>query len=209
MDASGTWLFPRINGSYQDLSGVLSKLSDKCERLIAYEHAADEEVATTHIHFLMLNPHIDVEGYKKICKKMGHQRDRHGWKWESGKTWPSWDGAIVYMTKGRLRPVFLKGFTQEEAETARLKWRDITPSGKTEKRSALVNAFLESHSPELDVTIDSTRRWVFHYLWNHDRVAPNPTHYKQMSATCYLAWAETARQRDFSCAVNEIINLWY
>lgn len=212
MDVSGTklFLFPRITGTYQELSGGLLDLSRQCEALVAYEHPADEDVASTHVHFLMIKPHIGVEGLKKRLKKLGIQRDRNGWMWETTKTHPTWEGALVYMTKGRLEPVFLSGFDKAECEVARKKWVDHTPAEGRGKEKALVKAFMDSHDHKWEPNLDQCRKWVFHYLWTQDKRVPNPSFYKTMSGTCYLTWAEKHNNiRPFSIASDEVFNLWY
>lgn len=124
---------PRVSMSFMDLSGIIEIWSQSCEKLIAYEHEADEEVAKTHVHFLMINStYATAEQYKRQfydivhTHEFGEERPKGNdlWAWKH-KDYPNPDVTyITYMGKGSLLPKFNKGFDLEIVQRYVNMWED-------------------------------------------------------------------------------------
>lgn len=122
--------FVRITESYDTLEGFIHKLAEECSKLIVYEHG---ETSRKHIHFYARECKIKTDAIKTRVKKHLNIKAYEKNKW-SFKTADD-DGCIVYMTKGRLEPMFVKGFTQEEVSSYKDKWVERTPETSSEKKS--------------------------------------------------------------------------
>jgi len=75
---------PRISLSYSDLSGVIQEWAQAAEKMVVYEHEADADVATTHVHMIIIDcKYKTPEQLKKIFRKHINT-DRGGndlWSW--------------------------------------------------------------------------------------------------------------------------------
>jgi len=122
---------PLVRLSYNDMSGVIEVWASACDNFIAYEHEADESVKTTHVHILMMGcKYKTAEPMKRLYYRMfpnADSSDGNGlWSWVN-KNHPVPDvGFIRYMSKGVLRPKFVKGFLPAVVEEQRLGW--VEPS---------------------------------------------------------------------------------
>lgn len=116
---------PRVSLPYNDMSGVIAMWADSCLRMAVFEHEADEEVNTTHIHMIMIDcKYATAEPLKRDFRKLVDttRKGNELWSWEHKKH-PNPDiNFIKYMTKGKLRPVFLKNISPAEVEEQRALW---------------------------------------------------------------------------------------
>jgi len=124
---------PRVSLSYADMSGVVEKWSQTCEKMVVYQHDPDKEVPRTHVHMLLINcKHKSPEQLKRMFHE-AHETDRKGndlWAW-THKDFPNPDETFIpYMTKGNIAPVFVKNYSPAELEDARTQWKDTTPTPK-------------------------------------------------------------------------------
>lgn len=122
---------PRVSIPFTDLSGVIKEWATTCEEMVVYEHPADEEVATTHVHLIMINSkYKTAEQLKKIFRKL-FSTDRDGndlWSW-THKTFPNPDLTyITYMSKGNLEPVYIHKTLSSTINEFKLKW--VEPKNK-------------------------------------------------------------------------------
>lgn len=122
-------IFVRITVSYDAAKGFIEKLAEDCDKLIAYEHDARR----THIHFYATNCRIKTDAIKARFKKHLHvtQWDRSNWCFESARD----AGCITYMSKGKLDPQYIKGFTQDEIIGYKDRWVERTPETSLPKKS--------------------------------------------------------------------------
>lgn len=120
MDASGAKLHsfaPRVTVDYQTLIPVVEAWAKVCTRVAVYEHAADTNVSRTHCHFLMMGCRVKEERLKRMFKEILPALPAKGnefWKWSSATT-PD-ESFLTYMSKGELRPKYLKNFSDETVE---------------------------------------------------------------------------------------------
>lgn len=102
----------RITREYSELDAWVQHLSDKCDRLIAYQHDADEEVSRTHVHLVVI-------GYTTSDETMKSQIRKHFQVSQFPKTDWVFDilrdehKAITYASKKDLQAKFMKGYEQE------------------------------------------------------------------------------------------------
>lgn len=126
---------PRVSLSYADISGVVEKWSQTCEKMVVYQHDADKEVPRIHVHMLLINcKHKSPEQLKRVFHE-ALETDRKGndlWAW-THKDYPDPNESFIpYMTKGNVAPSFVKNFSPAELEDARSQWKDTEsiPKGK-------------------------------------------------------------------------------
>jgi len=128
---------PRVSVSYADISNVILEWSKVCDQFIVYEHDADEEVATTHCHFLMMSSTVKEEALKRRFYKL-YPTDRLGndlWAWKH-KEHPNPDlGYIKYMSKGVLAPKFVKNISPAIVDEFRQKWVPKNPVSSVANKS--------------------------------------------------------------------------
>jgi len=111
----------------KEMLEYLEPLSDK---LIVYEHEADDDVARTHIHGLIMgcsrsDDTLRNNLFKKIYTKNYELKSTY--KTKTG-TNPVDDKYITYMSKGKLDPKYIKGYSQEEIAIYKSQWKDMTIS---------------------------------------------------------------------------------
>lgn len=211
MELSGNAIFARISLAYNDCSGALGILATYGSRFIVYQHEADSEVQRTHVHFLIIDSTIGIEGLKKAFRRH-YQGDTSGankfWSWKEsddpGKN-------VTYMSKGTLSYKSIKGFTPEEVEALRLSWVDHPPAAAVSPKYKDIDHIIEDYG-KLDakmVSFDEIRSWVFAWYWRRDGEIPPATQYKRMAGTLYLRIAEVCPGMSFPDSMEVVKNLWY
>jgi len=155
--------FVRVTYSYDKIASMVSLWSCRSEKLVVYEHVG-EKTEKIHCHILILGCNI----HKKQLRNLGStcvslkgnelcsfkECDQH------------WKTACVYMTKGKLDPKYLKGFSQDEAEKWKSEFVEPPHSEKVSSREKLYNEFFQV-LPDFDEVPASSRSevyWKFNYL---------------------------------------------
>jgi len=222
---------PRISLPAQDISNVFVEWAQQCDRMVVYQHDADANVTATHCHILMIGLKVKDESLKRSFKRLCPHIDTTGgnkfWKWESKH--PPDEGIITYMTKGILRPVFIKNFEKGELEAQRLKWVNhniptidinaqppVTQSKKKEKYDEFEEAlrFVEAqYQQDSNIYLDAIRSKTMRFYWQRDGRLPPPMMYKRVAGTVFLKMVESrehnANSKPFCVAMEEIKDLWY
>lgn len=103
--------FVRITRPFSDLSGLVHTWSQRCDKMVVYEHIGDQ-TEKTHIHMVVYKPDV----CKKQLKNLVPTYNLNGNKDWSFKEYDGDETAMVYMTKGSLEPKFIKGYTIEDAD---------------------------------------------------------------------------------------------
>lgn len=129
--------FCRIRVPYEKFSPVASLMSEKCERLIIYEHNDDPN--NIHIHFYIQACQVSTDTLKNYCKRHGITGGKKGSNWSFKLARDT--GCIKYMTKGKYEPKFVKGFTDDEVAEHKSLWEDREPiivNGKVQSKLTFV-----------------------------------------------------------------------
>lgn len=238
MSSQATQYF-RVSRPYDDLSGAIQALTDKTGRIVVYEHAPDTGCNRPHIHVLMELCTVGVEQVKKIIKKhyLGELQggnETWSWKLDEGKleTQEDIDKIITYLSKGTLEYKHLKGYDIDYIEERRKAW--VTHTGQTQLATKLtqrrpdkehnetngtkpekydeLKAIIEAYgslTKHEHPTLDSVRRFVFHWYWRRDGKIPPATQYKRMAGSLFLRIAEEHPNMVFTVAMDEVLNLWF
>lgn len=136
------------------------------------------------------------------------------WKWASKYGTPD-DSFLMYMSKGILRPKYLKNFSDTLVEERRQQWKITTPkaesSQKYDEYEELLKAFYAQHDDYTLRTIQlvDVRKWVFSWYFKRDGKAPHLSNYKRYACSVYVKSREKVSEESFQNAVSDVINLWY
>lgn len=118
--------FVRIRLSADVLSNVFDRISSTTTKTVVYQHADNPD--NVHCHLLLIDCNVSTDTLKNYIKATGEVPVRAGNKFWSFKTCDSdLDTPVVYMSKGRLSPSYVKGFTQEQLDSYKDRWVDRTP----------------------------------------------------------------------------------
>lgn len=121
--------FVRITKAYHDVSGMITDWANRAAKVVCYEHVGTE-TEKVHIHVLL----VDCEVEKKMLKTMVSKYNLKGnkdWSWKERKDLS--DTPMIYMTKGKLDPKFLKGYTEQEAQGWKTRWEEKREESVWEK----------------------------------------------------------------------------
>jgi len=215
---------PRITLPAADISGVFGEWAEQCDQMIVYQHDADATVTATHCHVLMIGLKVKDESLKRSFKRVCPSIDTTGgnkfWKWES-KTPPD-IGLITYMSKGKLRPVYVKNIPAAVVEELRAKWIEraqVNPPGSSDekKKYAEFDEALQYVERKYDqnsyIVLDGIRSTTMAFYWHRDGRLPPATMYKRVAGTVFLKMVEKRQHlpdsKPFCVAMDEIKNLWY
>ena len=131
----------RVTLPYDDFADIIKKWADKCSKLIAYQHDADEEVSQTHVHLGLYGCTVKYEALKRMWPDAPGSGNEF---WSMKDTYekivdrdigkqrfPVDESFITYMSKGELSPVFVKNFSKEEVEKSRQSWVEPVKADKS------------------------------------------------------------------------------
>lgn len=116
-------LHVRITKSFNELENWITV--EDCSQCVVYEHESDNEVSRTHCHIWLKNITCNTDTLKNHIRKVVGKVDKSDWAFmemnKKNKTlWT--DDVITYMSKGVLKPKYVKGFTDDEIEEYKSKW---------------------------------------------------------------------------------------
>lgn len=97
--------------------------TESCDKIVVFEHEADDEVTRTHCHIWAIGIGKS-DTLKNHIKKLIGNVDKTDWYFtEKNKKKEVWtDDVITYMSKGTLTPMYVKGYTDAEIEDFKGKW---------------------------------------------------------------------------------------
>jgi len=133
----------RITLPYADLSGIIAIWAEEAEQVAVYEHEADDTVANTHCHILLLGCKVKEEALKRKWPEAPGSGNGF-WKWKSKYGTPDLS-FLTYMSKGKLRPKYLKNISTAQVEELRAKWIQPTPKAKPSPTKDAKQKSTESH----------------------------------------------------------------
>lgn len=121
----------RISVPYDECrEKVLEYLESLSEKLIIYQHEADDDVNRTHIHGLIMDCSRSDDTLRNNLFKVNYTKNyelKSTYKTKTG-TYPVDDKYITYMSKGKLDPSYSKGYTEDEIAAYKAQWKDMTIS---------------------------------------------------------------------------------
>lgn len=108
------------------LPAIESKIANACERVVAYEHS--EKADNIHCHMMLVGCKVSTDTLKNYIRSVGMVPPRAGNKFWSFKDCTNdLDTPVTYMSKGKLMPFYVKGFTQDYLDTCKDRWEERSP----------------------------------------------------------------------------------
>lgn len=210
----------RITLPYDDCKDIISKWADRSQQAIAYQHDADGEISKTHVHIGLVGCEVKTEALKRMWPDApGKGNEFWSFKEWIRKDLTQWattaDTYMAYMSKGVLRPVFVKNFSNDKVENSRQSWVEPVKADKTGDASEhQVRKILESFKHmkfgmdyPIETMFEKVRSVTFRQLWGEHRRVPHASHYKIIAGTAFLRLCEECNR--FEDGRVHLQNLWY
>lgn len=114
----------RITFPYDKLEKTFSKIKDVCDRIVVYQH---DDSSRVHVHALVVGCTVSTDTLKNwISKEVGFRPPKTDWGFPAAQN----EQFITYMTKGKLSPVFVSGYLEDQLDHYRSKWVPQAPKSK-------------------------------------------------------------------------------
>lgn len=123
----------RVTVSYDIAAKAIERIASQCDKTIVYEH--NDDSTNIHIHFYLEGCKVSTDTIKNYFKREGISGGKTGSGWSFNKARDN--GCIVYATKGRYDPRYVKGYTDDEVTAFKDKWED-KPSKKQSRLTFVV-----------------------------------------------------------------------
>lgn len=146
----------RITLPYSDVSSILSLWADRSDKVVAFQHSADEEISKTHVHIALYGCEVKSEALKRMWVDVPGKGNEF-WSWKEAKPWPKQSDEwilevmksdavkdeeaklqlyedlkyLTYMSKGSLRPLFEKNISRAILERSRQLWVEPVKADKS------------------------------------------------------------------------------
>ena len=179
--------------SYVELSTVFSLWAKSCENMVVYEHDADEEVATTHCHVLMIkSKYATAEQYKRQFYEVLTEEKRKGnelWAW-THKEFPNPDiSYITYMSKGNLKPKFIQSISDDDIQKYTKLWvnKKYEKSNKNASEFTLLLEAYEKQYIAKKVVCDMAiiKQWIKSRYLAQRKAVPRPSDTNRYAYSIY------------------------
>lgn len=142
--------FVRVRMTQEYISVAIEKIAMVTEQVIAYEHS--EKAENIHCHLMLIGCQVSTDTLKNYIKQSGPVPPRAGNKFWSFKTCTSdLDTPITYMSKGKLDPFYIKGFTPERIAELKDKWVTKTNLTQTKLQYIVKETPLEAKKRKNDL----------------------------------------------------------
>jgi len=132
-------LFIRISYPWENVKLFIEKIGDRCTTVAVYQHDADEDVSRTHCHMVLKDIQVCRKQVLNIMKESLQLKGNADFATEkcdeSAKP-------FIYMTKGTLDPVYLKGYSAEQALDWKNLWVEPSDQPKTQNELDVMYAEL-------------------------------------------------------------------
>jgi len=152
-------LFIRISHPWEKVKPLIERWTQHFSAAAVYQHDADEETNRTHCHMVLTGLNVGRKRLRQIAEQMSFPI-----KGNENCSIVEYDGSetpYVYMAKGSLDPVYLKGFTQENADKWKASW--TVPNHrepKLPKLEEIYNDFVQdSHKQKTNWNILKDEAW--------------------------------------------------
>lgn len=218
---------PRVKVDYATAKDFIQAWSDKCQKIIVYEHPADESVSETHIHVLIMGCEVKQEQLSRIYYKFLSSDERKGnqlWAWEH-KKWKANhpgqdynDEMITYMSKGKFDPMYVKGFDNELIALRKSQWVEPVKQAdnvlksrdkKVDEWDEIQTDFLEKWLSIDDCNFERVRTWTMSWYWKKYGRLPVTSVYKRNAGSLWCLWNQKHVRGSLHGAFHEIMEKWY
>lgn len=113
----------RLSFAYDSMKDVIERIAAAVEQLIVYQHDKDEKVSRTHIHLLAVGCKHSTDTLKNWIRKHIGAVEKTDWSFKAAeRVEEARYRYITYMSKGRLDPLLVKGFSAEDIQRCKLAW---------------------------------------------------------------------------------------
>lgn len=159
--------FVRITHAYENLRSLVSLWSMRCEKIVVYEHVGTQ-TEKVHCHILILGSNTQKKQLRNIGSTCVNLKGNEMCSFKDADE--DYERACVYMTKGKLSPMFLKGFDSSDAELWKSKWVEPTIDPKISSAEKLYNEFesvmedTSDYAPPVDCFGKDLDEFKFNYI---------------------------------------------
>lgn len=213
----------RISRDNLMLTGIVNDWASISGKCLVYQHPADEEVATTHCHFLIEECQIGQAGLIKRALKYIQLKGNNDWSFVQKEYDGNVEKYIIYMTKGQYDPVYNQGYDPLYLEECKKKWvehprsRDsklYTEQVKTcdPKETALIKQWLDyrnecmptgNYSKHMELN-DFRGISIAYWRKRNKGLMPTASTYKRFLVSLYLEYCEEAKKPLTEQVIEEI-----
>lgn len=114
--------FVRITHAYEIAKPIIHEWATRCDSMLVYEHsqATKTSKGKTHIHVILVNTSVDKKQLRNIAAAT-----KIPVKGNENMSFKAYDGAnkpITYMSKGKVDPMYNKGYEVDVIEAAKAAW---------------------------------------------------------------------------------------
>lgn len=130
-------LFVRLSFPFTEIESFIKQVAEVSQAVVCYQHDIPNN---THIHFYAKHCNKATDTLKLWLKKIVGPIEKTKWSWkEKGVD----ESCISYMSKGKLKPVFCVGLSDERIEELTQKGYDVKDLQTTKpKKNVVSNADL-------------------------------------------------------------------
>lgn len=128
--------FIRITYSYEQLRDSIIAISAKCSSVVVYEH----EGKRVHIHALLKDCNVSTDTLKNYVRKSVGCVAKTDWSFNKAFN----DECIIYMSKGKLDPVFVNNYDEIKILEYKSKWEPRETKTNTMKQFVIKETAAES-----------------------------------------------------------------
>lgn len=140
--------FVRLSQPYAVLEDVIRRMGDQAKALVCYEHS--EKADNVHVH-IYIDTTLKSDALKVRLKKV-YMFQKTEWSFVTAND----DNCIVYMSKGKLEPSYVKGYTQQEIDEFRGRWEVRASPDKKDSKTGPTQFQIAQEIRDLTPEIEDT-----------------------------------------------------
>jgi len=207
----------RITRAYEDIKDVIMDWIKVSGKLLVYQHDADDEVAQTHVHLLIEECALGIEGLKKRVKHKGFNGNKDWSFTKPDIDKENYNEYIAYMSKGHYDPVYNHNYDMTYLETCKNKWvehkkKEHAPKEHVDKKETILiqqwieyrdycmNRPLNDHMQLTDFRGMSINYWKT----KNKGLMPTASTYKRFLVSVYIYYCDTHRKPMSEQVIDEI-----
>lgn len=208
-------------------------LTEHTERWLSRQHPADEEVETTHTHYMIVNPKVHKNSTTKHLNKNGVQTSKmFGYLTVTEKTKKPYKEEKLgcYIMKGKQigepdMPIYSHNYDERTIKEYIADWRDygkVTPIEKDlkleeghenlpklELQFANMLLLAEVHFKNTQITLSDVRKWTFKQMLSKQGLPPQSSTYKRFVCGIYYKLKPYGHEGCSASPMEEILEFAY